>query len=248
MSSTAASPSVPAEPPPPAGKGLLARAVGVFVSPRATYADVAARPRALGALALGTLLIAGSVFAFMSTEVGQLAIVDQQVKMIESFGRPVDDAMYDQMEAGAARARYFTLAGQVVGIPLVTAIIAGILIGVFNALLGGDATYKQVFAIVAHSGLINAVQTLFSMPFFYLREAMTSPTNLGVFAPFLEETSFAARLLGSIDLFQIWATLSLAIGLGVLYKRRTGPIAWAFFIVYFVIVAVIAGIRTALSS
>ena len=42
--------------------------------------------------------------------------------------------------------------------------------------------------------------------------------------------------------------LSLAIGLGVLYKRRTGPIAWAFFIVYFVIVAVIAGIRTALSS
>ena len=57
-----------------------------------------------------------------------------------------------------------------------------------------------------------------------------------------------ARLLGSIDLFQIWATVSLAIGLGVLYKRRTAPIATSLFIVYFVIVAAVAAVRSALSS
>jgi len=68
-----------------------------------------------------------------------------------------------------------------------------------------------------------------------------------VFLPFLEENSFLARLLGSIDLFQIWGTLSLAIGLGVLYKRRTSPIAWTMLLVYFVIVAAVAAIRSALS-
>ena len=247
MTDTTPSPSAPAEPAPVKGKGLLARAVGVFVSPRATYADVAARPRWFGALALSTLLIAGGFFAFLSTEVGKTAMLDQQTQVIESFGVKLNDQAYERMEAGIERARYTTAAGQVVGIPLVTSIIAGILLGIFNALLGGDAKYKQVFAIVAHSGLINALQTAFSLPLDFLRETMTSPTNLGVFLPFLEENSFLARFLGSIDLFQIWATLSLAIGLGVLYKRRTAPIAWTMFLVYFVIVAAIAAIRSALS-
>ena len=43
-------------------------------------------------------------------------------------------------------------------------------------------------------------------------------------------------------------TLSIAIGLAVLYKRRTAPIAISLFVVLFVILAAVAGIRTALSS
>ena len=31
-------------------------------------------------------------------------------------------------------------------------VISGIALAVFNALLGGDATFKQVFAVVVHSG------------------------------------------------------------------------------------------------
>ena len=68
------------------GKSLLARVVGVFVSPRATYADVAARPRWFGVLALGIALVAGSTFAFLSTEVGQQAVLEQQAQVLESFG------------------------------------------------------------------------------------------------------------------------------------------------------------------
>ena len=37
----------------------------------------------------------------------------------------------------------------------------------------------------------------------------------------------------------MWATLSIAIGLGVLYKRRTAPIAISLYVVYFVIVAAV---------
>jgi hypothetical protein len=227
--------------------GLVRRLVGVFVSPRATYADVAARPRWFGVMAISVVLVAGGFFAFLSTEVGRQALLDQQTRLIESFGVNLNDAVYAQMESGIERARYTTAAGQLVGFPLVAAVIAGILLGIFNALLGGDATFKQVFAIIAHSGLIGAAQTAFSLPIDYVQESMSSPTTLGVFAPFLEETSFMGRLLGSIDLFQIWGILSLAIGLGVLYKRRTTPIATTMFVVYFVIVATIAAIRTSLS-
>jgi hypothetical protein len=228
-------------------KGLLARVIGVFVAPRATYADVAARPRWFGVLALCTLVVAGGFFILLSTDVGQQAVLDQQERVLESFGIKLSDAQVEQMESRVEYARYTTAAGQLVGIPLVAAIVAGILLGIFNAVLGGDASFKQVFAIVAHSGVINAVQAAFSLPLDYLRETLSSPTNLGIFAPFLEENTFAARLLGSIDLFQIWGILSLAIGLGVLYKRRTTPIATTMLLVYVVIVTAVAAIRSALS-
>jgi hypothetical protein len=226
---------------------LLARLIGVFVSPRATYAAVAARPRWFGAMAITCLLVSGAFFVFLSSEVGQQALIDQQLQFMESLGLKLGDVQVEQMESRAQYARYTTAGGQLVGIPIVQVIIAGILLGVFNALLGGDATFKQVLAIVAHSGIISALQTIFSLPLDYFRETMSSPTSLAVFAPFLEETSFMARLLGSIDLFQIWATVSLAIGLGVLYKRRTAPIATSLFLIYFVVVAAIAAIRSALS-
>ena len=57
--------------------------------------------------------------------------------------------------------------------------------------------------------------------------------------------SFLALLLGSIDLIFIWWMLSLAIGLGVLYRRRTGPIAITMFAVYVAIGLIIAAIKTA---
>jgi hypothetical protein len=68
-----------------------------------------------------------------------------------------------------------------------------------------------------------------------------------VFVPFLDENSFLSRLLGTIDLFQIWWLVVLAIGLGVLYKRRTGPIATSLLTVYAVIILAIAAVRSALS-
>jgi hypothetical protein len=43
---------------------------------------------------------------------------------------------------------------------------------------------------------------------------MRVATNLAVFFPFLDENSFPARLLGSIDLSLIWWIVSLPIGLG----------------------------------
>jgi hypothetical protein len=229
-------------------KSLLARAVGVMTSPRATYADVAAHPRVLGALVTVIVIIAAATFAFLSTDVGQRAMVDQQLSTMESFGVKVTDQMMEGIERGAARGAYFSAVGIVVFVPVVMAVMAGLAMVVFNAILGGDATFTQLFAIVAHSGFIAALQTIFSMPLNYLRESMSSATSLAVFLPMLDPSSFLGMLFGSIDLFRLWATLSLAIGFGVLYKRRTAPIAWSLLALYGIIVLVVAGIRAALSG
>ena len=56
---------------------------------------------------------------------------------------------------------------------------------------------------------------------------------------------FSGRLLGMIDLFIIWWFVLLAIGLGVLYRRRTQPIAIGLFGLYAVIIVVLAGVMSA---
>jgi hypothetical protein len=232
---------------PAASKGLLSRIVGVFFSPRATFAEVAARPRTLGVLAVGMFVVIAGLFVLFSTEVGQQAWIDQQVRGSESFGRTITDQQYQGMERIAPYIGYIVACAYLIFIPIFLAIISGILLGVFNALLGGDASFKQVLSIVAHAGLITALQSVFALPLDYVRETLSSPTNLGVFLPFLDEMSFLGRLLGMIDLFQIWWLVTLSIGLGVLYKRRTSPIAMSLFTVYAVIVLAIAAVRSALS-
>ena len=80
-------------------KGLAARAAGVIFSPRETYAEVAARPRAFGILALAILLMAGLQGWLLSTDTGQQALFDRPLQTLEAFGATVTDEMYQQLES-----------------------------------------------------------------------------------------------------------------------------------------------------
>ncbi len=59
----------------------------------------------------------------------------------------------------------------------------------------------------------------------------------------LDDSSFLAKLLGAIDIFIIWQLVVLAIGLAVLYRRRTQPIATSLFVLYAVIAVIIAFVK-----
>ena len=101
-------------------------------------------------------------------------------------------------------APYFAAVAQLVMLPIAAAVIAGIALGVFNAIMGANATYKQTLAVVAHSGVVVLLAQLFALPLDYVRESLASPTSLAVFLPFLDESSFPARFLGVVALFQTW--------------------------------------------
>jgi hypothetical protein len=219
---------------------LPARLIGVLFSPGDTFRNVAAFPRWLGAMATITLVSGALWFGFLSTERGQQAMLDQQVRQLESFGQTVGDEQYDGMQRGMSAARYWVTAWVIVVGPIMTVIVAGLLFAVFNAGLGGEATFKQVLSVVTHAGMPMLLQALFTMPLNYARESTTSATNLGIFLPMLDEGSFPARFLGMIDLFITWWLIVLAIGLAVLYRRRTQPVFIGLFAVYLGIVVVIA--------
>jgi Yip1-like protein len=230
-------------------RGLPARILGVLFSPRATYADVAARPRWLGAFLVVFLVSSAAAMTFMTTDVGRNAVIDQQITQSESWtGRPMNQQQLDGLETMSKYFVYTAPIFQLVFFILGSLVVSFVSFAVFNALLGGDASFKQVFAIVVHSGVVLAALALFTTPLAYARETLTSATNLAVFFPFLADNSFAARLLGAIDLVFIWWMISVSIGLGVLYRRRTGPIATTVLAIYVVIGLVIAAVKTAASG
>jgi hypothetical protein len=226
-------------------KSLPARFGGILFAPRATYAAVAAHPRWLGIFLTVVLISGTAAVALLSTQVGRDAVIEQQIASREAFGRPMTQAEIDRVEQFAPYFVYVTPVFQLLGFGAGALLVAGIAFAVFNAMLGGDATFRQVFATVAHSGVVLATLSIFTTPLAYARGSLSSATNLGVFLPFLDETSFVARLLGSVDLIFIWWIVSLAIGLGVLYRKRTGPIATTLLAVYVAIGVIIAAVKTA---
>jgi hypothetical protein len=226
--------------PAPAPMPLPARLIGILTSPMATFQRVVAHPKWFGALAVTTLLVAFFTALPMTTEAGRQATLDQQISQMKSFGVEVNDQVYDSMERGAARLPYTTAGFTIVLAPIFALITAGLLFAVFNAAMGGEAAFKQVFAVVAHAGVISAISAIFSGVINYFRGGVGSVANLGALLPMLPEQSFVGHLLGTIDVFLIWYVVVLAIGLAVLYRRRTQPIAISLLGVYAVIALVIA--------
>jgi hypothetical protein len=180
-------------------------------------------------------IVAFFVMLPMTTEEGKQAALDQRVSQMEAFGRQVDDAQYENMRRGMALAPYFAGGTILIFAPIMAVIISGILFAIFNAGMGGEASFKQLFAVVVHAGAVSSLAQVFTGPLNYFRGAVGSATNLAVLLPMIDEKSFLGRLLGMTDLFLIWWVIVLAIGLGVLYRRRTQPIAMSLLVVYAVI-------------
>jgi len=224
----------------PAPMNVFARFIGIITAPRATFASVAAHPKILGILLLTVVISAFGAALPMTTDAGKQAAIDKQVQTIESFGRPVDDKMYEAFQKGTAILPYTTAGGVLVMTPIVIAIIAGIFFAIYNGAMGGEASYKQIYAVVTHAGVFTALGQLFVGPLNYFRGSVSSPTSLGALLPMLDEKSFFGRLIGMVDIFAVWWVFVLAIGLGVLYRRRTQPTAITLLAIYGVIVVCIA--------
>src|SRR6185369_16208873 len=151
MQTQAAGSAAPADAP---SKSLPARFAGILFAPRATYAAVAARPRWLGIFLTVYIITASAATALMSTEVGRNALLARQIAQQESFGRKMTQEQIDRLEKFSVYFVYATPVLQFAGLALGGLVISGLAFAVFNAILGGDATFKQVFAIVAHSGVV----------------------------------------------------------------------------------------------
>ena len=224
--------------------GLGARVVGVLTSPRETFERVMDDPRWVGILALSVGCTAVLSAALLTTDFAQRALLDQQTAAMVSFGSPVPDDVRAELRQGVEFAPYVVFGSALVGAPIVSLILAGLLYGAGYGLLGAEAGFGRIFSVVAHAGVVFAVQQLFVVPLNYARESIQPPTTLAAFAPMLDDDTFAYKLLSSVDLFNVWWIMILSIGLAVAWKRRTAPIAVTLYGIFAGIVLLTAVLRT----
>lgn len=220
--------------------GLFARAIGVITAPTETFRAVVQNPRPAGMLFLVATVMALAIALPQFTESGRQAALDMQVQQTERWThQPVSDEQYARMQTMGKYTPVITIVSMFIFMPIGALIFTAIYWVVFNTILGGMASFKQVLAVNTHSMVIGALGTALGSPIQYMKgtASQVGPFNLGVLVPMLDERSFVASFLGSIGVFTLWGIAVTAIGLGVLYKRNSRNIAIAFYLIYGVAVA-----------
>lgn len=224
-----------------------ALASGVVRRPRATFEALVRRPRCAATLALIFVIPFLASAALFSTEVGRQALVDQWENTALAFGQTVDDARYADFRRWSRQALPYAAATAFVGGPLSAALLALVLYGWFTANRGGTASYRQVLAVVGAASLILALRHLVAAPISYVRETTTSALTLGQLLQ-VAQGSPLARFLSLIDLFVVWWLIVLAIGVAVLYRRRTIGVAALLGAFYAAFAGVLAGVMAVLEG
>jgi hypothetical protein len=191
------------------------RVMGVLLRPRKTMGEIAVRPSWAGGwlVILGVWALCGGWL--LSTPLGQQALVDERVRSIEAFGGLVSDADYAALRAHPPWWVYFVSGGRLLLAPPVTLLVA---VALWMACRPA-ASFVQALAVTVAATTILALGQVVATPFHYVRESLTSPVNLSVLTPMLDEGTLPARALGAIDVFTLWWIAVLAVGGAALTHR-----------------------------
>jgi hypothetical protein len=200
-----------------------ARLLGVFYEPGKVFADVAERPRWLVPVIVSILLAVSLTYA-ISTHVGW----DQTIRQAFANNSRVADLPADQREQLVARSTKFASiigwVGAIIFPPLFVLIVAGVLTGIFNGLLGTELKFTQMFGITAYAFLVRGLYNLLLILLLYLKppedfNIQVSPFSPAAYMNRQENPKWLMSLAGSLDLFTIWTIVLLAIGFSVAAKK-----------------------------
>ena len=223
--------------------GLLSRFVGIFWSPRSTFEGVAAHPRWVGMflLIVGVSVVCGSVL--LSTDVGQRALMDQQVRAMEEFGITVTDEQYAQVERLSRSVAVFQPAATVVSLSVLSLVVAGSC----SSSPTGFWRRRHVSAGLCRRrsrGRGVGASTTLRNPFELRPGRAGEPGDVGRVRADARPCHVSRRLLNAVDLFFVWWVMLLSIGIAVICGRKTAPIAMGLFLVYGALAVAIAVVRT----
>lgn len=202
--------------------------------PQATFLSLRLAPRWFGALLVASTVSAVSWGALYSTETGRVALVDQWERTAFAVGRGVDDAGYERLQRLSGRGVQYSVARALVLGPVAAVAVAGLILAASKRLAaqGVRPTFRQCLAVATHAGVILALRDATAAPVAYLRETTASVTTVGLWFPLLDETSAAARFVGSLDGFVLWWAALVGIGTAILCERsarRTAAAAMGTF-------------------
>lgn len=218
----------------PQEPGFFTRLVNIFISPAEAMKSIDRVPTWFWALLLTTtvsLLVAIVVMPFaMQMQIDMIRnnpnIPPEQAQMIEQ-----------QMMQGGTMQYIGAIFGVIIGLPLLSIIIAAIFYFVGSVLLGGDATFKKNFSIWIWASCISSLGALIKLPVMYIKKnvMVTFSPALFLSGDYIGKPIYT--LLSNFDFFVIWQLAVFAIGYSIIYRFNkakafvTVGALWAIWIV-----------------
>ncbi len=196
----------------------MRRIAGVLVRPRSTMAALLAVPSFLATWSAILLVWMACGTWLLSTDVGRQATVDERVRVTEALGGRVTDEQYEALQESPPLLTYLTSGGRVLLLPPVT-LLAALGVLVMARRHGSRMGVAAALAVSVHAAVVLALQQVVATPLHYLRESLTSPANLALVLPGVEDGSLAAGFLGAIELFGLWWVWLLAVGVSAATGR-----------------------------
>jgi len=216
----------------PPSMPLPTRLIKVFFSPGEVFDYTRTNPVWFGALAVSAGLIALSMLLIPS----EIWIQGMREQAARQGGE-----MPGFLTSAGPVFRLISAVSGVVGTFLMTLLVAGVVTLFFAFLLGDEGKYKQYLSVQSHALIIGAIASLLLVPLRIVQEDPSLTLNLGTFLPVLQE-GYAFRVLKLIDLFGIWSSFVMAVGVTKIDPRRGFGVALSFFLALAVAMALVFGI------
>jgi len=175
----------------------------------------------------------------LATEVGY----DSALERIENSSRIPDDQKEEIIAKMDERMDGPQITGWVasaLGGPVTVFFMALIALLVGNTIMGGSAKYGQLLNVTAWAYMINILESIIKIPLMLSKWSLEVFTGLGVFG-IGEKGSFINSTFNAIDIFAIWRIVLMAIGMGIIYNKKTRPYAIAMLVAWFVLKLIGAG-------
>ncbi len=220
--------------------GELGRLGGVLFDPKLAFADIAARPvRWWVPLLLLSVITIGFVLLF-SQRVGWERFFRQQFQQNPRTREMPAEQREQIMRQQVAVTKWVAPIIVPIQFGVLTLVVAGAFLFVFNIVAGNQLTFRQVFAVTSYSWLPYAVAILLGTGLMYVQSPeefdLQNPvfSNLGVFFDPVESPVLFA-LTKSIDVFVIWGLLLLATGFSAAGRRLSWGKAFTWVVITWVL-------------
>ena len=215
--------TMPAPEAPPA-ISPVGRILGVFFSPKETFADIVRKPSSVLPLVLITLLSIGGSFA-INQRINWREYMVQQIEKSSSAANMSAEQKEQRIEGGAKFSPPFTYVIGLCAPIIATLLVALVMWGAYNLLGGANTNFGTSFSITAHAFLTGLVSSPLFILILYLKPYGTADldnplaANLAAILPD-DSAKWLVALCKSFDIFTFWTLILLAIGFAATSPKK----------------------------
>ena len=229
---------------------ILSNIINTYIAPSKVFESIKDFEWKKAVVPLLILAVLGIISYSIIQDLADDYGYEKAVSVIENMDRLTDEQKVEQIAKIEERMDGPQITSWVssgLGGPITVLFMTLIALLVGNTFMGGSAKYGQLLNVTAWAFMINILETIVKIPLMLNKWTLEVYTGLGVLG-IGEKGSFINSLLSGMDIFAIWRIILIAIGMGIIYNKKTQPYAVGMLIAWFVLKIIGAGLSSFLGG